>query len=114
VSAYAGVRRADVFGLVGEMSPSTWWDDTMILGQVSTTPMRPAKPTRVYVDSGDSGPSSDDVTNTTELAARYRTVGYVDNTTLLHVVQPGGQHNEVYWALRLPSALHFLLGARPD
>ena len=114
VSAYAGVRHADVFGLVGEMSPSTWWDNTMILGQVSTTPMHPAKPARVYVDSGDSGPSSDDVTNTTELAARYRTVGYVDNTTLLHVVQAGGQHNETYWAQRLPNALHFLLGARPD
>ena len=116
VSAYAGVRHADVFGLVGEMSPSTWWDNTMILGQVSTSggPMHPAKPARVYVDSGDSGPSSDDVTNTTELAARYRTVGYVDNTTLLHVVQAGGQHNEIYWAQRLPAALHFLLGARPD
>ena len=33
----------------------------------------PAKPLRVYVDSGDSGTSNDDVTNTTELAARYRT-----------------------------------------
>ena len=77
VSAYAGVRRADVFGLVGEMSPSTWWDNTEILGEVSTTPTRPAKPVRVYVDSGDSGAegSQDDVTNTTELAARYRTRG---------------------------------------
>lgn len=116
VSAYAGVRRADVFGLVGEMSPSTWWDNTEILGEVSTTPTRPAKPVRVYVDSGDSGAegSTDDVMNTTELAARYRTVGYVDNKDLLHVVQTGGQHNEIYWAQRLPGALHFLLGARPD
>lgn len=116
VSAYAGVRRADVFGLVGEMSPSTWWDNTEILGEVSTTPTRPAKPVRVYVDSGDSGAegSTDDVTNTTELAARYRTAGYVDNKDLLHVIQAGGQHNEIYWAQRLPGALHFLLGARPD
>ena len=114
VSAYAGVRRADVFGLVGEMSPSTWWDNTEILGEVDTTPTRPAKPVRVYVDSGDSGPSSDDVTNTTTLAARYRAAGYVDDMTLLHVVQAGGQHNEIYWSQRLPSALHFLLGARPN
>jgi len=116
VSAYAGVHHADVFGLVGEMSPSTWWDNTEILGEVSTTPTRPAKPVRVYVDSGDSGAegSTDDMANTTELAARYRSAGYVDNMTLLHVVQAGGQHNEIYWAQRLPGALHFLLGARPD
>jgi predicted alpha/beta superfamily hydrolase len=114
VSAYAGVHDADVFGLMGAMSPSTWWDNTEILGEVSTTPMRPAKPVRVYVDSGDSGTSNDDVTNTTELAARYRSAGYVDNKDLLHVVAAGGQHSELYWALRLPNALHFLLGARPD
>ncbi len=113
-SAYAGVRRADVFGLVGEMSPSTWWAGTMILGEVSSTLTRPAKPLRVYVDSGDSGTQSDDVVNTTELAARYRKVGYTDAKDLLHVVQPGGQHSEIYWAQRLPAALHFLLGARAN
>lgn len=114
VSVYAGVRRADVFGLVGAMSPSTWWDGTVILGEVATLPARPAKPARVYVDSGDSGNSNDDVTNTTALAARFRTAGYADQKTLLHVVQPGAIHNETYWASRLPAALHFLLGSRPD
>lgn len=114
VSAYAGVRRADVFGLVGAMSPSTWWDGTMLLGEVSSTTTRPKKPVRVYVDSGDSGASNDDVVNTTELAARYRKVGYTDQKDLFHVVQAGAIHNEIYWAQRLPAALHFLLGARPD
>jgi predicted alpha/beta superfamily hydrolase len=114
VSAYAGVRRADVFGLVGAMSPSTWWGGKVILGEVTSLPSRPARPMRVYVDSGDSGTSNDDVTNTTELAARYRTVGYTDKKDLLHVVQAGAEHNETYWAARLPAALHFLLGARPD
>jgi hypothetical protein len=77
---------------------------------VASTPSRPAKPLRVYVDSGDSGPSNDDVTNTTELAARYRSVGYTDKKDLLHVVAPGAQHNEIYWAARLPGAMRFLLG----
>lgn len=114
VSAYAGVRRADVFGLVGAMSPSTWWDGKVILGEVASLPTRPSKPARVYVDSGDSGASNDDVANTKELAAQYRTAGYTDQKDLLYVVQPGAQHNEAYWAARLPAALHFLLGARPD
>jgi len=113
VSAYAGVHHADVFGLVGEMSPSTWWDGAMILGEVSRTPKQPAKPIRVYIDSGDSGAGNDDVVNTTELAARYRAAGYTDQQDLLHVVQPGAYHSEIYWAQRLPAALRFLLGARP-
>lgn len=114
VSAYAGVRRADVFGLVGAMSPSTWWDGKVIIDEVATTPTRPAKPLRVYVDSGDSGTSNDDVANTTLLAAKYRAVGYSDKKDLLHVVAPGAQHNETYWAARLPAALRFVLGARAD
>ncbi len=112
VSAYAGVTRADVFGLVGEMSPSTWWDDKVILGDVSSMKTKPVKPVRVYVDSGDSGTSNDDVVNTTELAARYRTVGYTDKKDLMHVVQAGAIHNEIWWAKRLPAALAFLLGPR--
>jgi hypothetical protein len=86
----------------------------MILGEVATMSTHPERPLRVYVDSGDAGASNDDVTNTTALAARYRTVGYADQKDLLHVVKPGAQHSEAYWAARLPSALHFLLGARPN
>lgn len=114
VSAYAGATKADVFGLVGEMSPSTWWDDKVILGQVSGMKTKPVRPLRVYVDSGDSGNSNDDVVNTTELAARYRGLGYADNKDLKHVVQPGAVHNEIYWAQRLPAALAFLLGPRAN
>src|SRR5690242_17141630 len=63
ISAYAGVRRPDVYGIVGAMSPSTWWNNDVIIGDVAGMPTS-ARPTRVYVDSGDSGDSNDDVTNT--------------------------------------------------
>ena len=111
VSAWAGVRRPDVFGLVGAMSPSTWWNHDALVADVRGMPpaMRPA---RVYVDSGDSGDSNDDVADTNLLAAAYHDLGYLDGETLLHVVQAGGQHNEIYWAERLPGALQFLLGPR--
>jgi predicted alpha/beta superfamily hydrolase len=112
VSAYGGVKRADVFGSIGAMSPSTWWDNTMILGVVATIPQQSSRSILVYVDSGDSGPSNDDVTNTAKLAQAYRTAGYVDAKTLKYVVQAGGQHNEIYWSQRLPAALQFLLGPR--
>jgi predicted alpha/beta superfamily hydrolase len=113
VSAWAGVRRAETFGLVGAMSPSTWWDSTMILGAVSSMGTQATKPLRVYVDSGNAGPSSDDSSNTGELARRYRSVGYRDGVDFLYVLANGHQHNESYWAQRLPRALAFLVGPRP-
>lgn len=109
ITGQAGVTHADVFGRVGLMSPSTWWDNRWLLGQVAATPAAP-RPLLVYVDSGDSGTSNDDMANTKALAAAYRALGYVDGKTLMYVVQAGAIHNEVYWAQRLPAALAFLLG----
>jgi predicted alpha/beta superfamily hydrolase len=111
ISAYAGVKRPDVYGIVGAMSPSTWWNSDVIIGDVGGMPTS-ARPAIVYVDSGDSGTSNDDVTDTNMLAATYVNIGYTSGVDFLHVVQTGGQHNEVYWAQRLPAALAFLFGPR--
>ncbi len=60
------------------------------------------------MDSGDAGASGDDVTDTALLAAAYADAG----ATLDYLVQPGGQHSEVYWQERFPGAMRFLLGPR--
>jgi predicted alpha/beta superfamily hydrolase len=112
ISAYAGCTHADTFGLVGAMSPSTWWDNTMIIGTVGKMAPAPMRPLRVYVDSGDSGVSNDDVTDTNQLAATYLSMGYTDSVNFKHIVQAGGQHSEIYWAQRVPGAMQFLFGSR--
>jgi predicted alpha/beta superfamily hydrolase len=108
ISAYAGTKNADVFGRIGAISPSTWWDNTVLLTEVAATPASP-RPLMVYVDSGGS---SDDQTDTDNLAAAYVTLGYVDGVNFRHVVQPSAVHSETYWAQRLPGALQLLLGSR--
>jgi predicted alpha/beta superfamily hydrolase len=107
VSVWAGLTRPDVFHRVGALSPSTWWNNTWIIGQSSaaTGPL----PTRVYIDSGNAGNSSDDVTNTTQLANVWKAKPGV---TVKSLVQAGASHSEVYWRQRIPGALQFLLGAR--
>ena len=110
VSIYAGVERADVFGLVAAMSPSTWWDNRYIVGHVGTLGQRAARPLRVYVDSGDTGESNDDVANTKTLADAIAAQGYTSGKDLRYVVAKGAAHNETYWAARLPAALPFVLG----
>ncbi len=113
ISAYAGVKKADTFGRVGVMSPSSWWDNQVLA--TTLLPMTPAspRPLRVYLDSGDSGTDNDDVTDTAAVAQVYQTtLGYTEGVDFHYVVQPGGQHNETYWAQRLPGALVFLFGPR--
>jgi predicted alpha/beta superfamily hydrolase len=112
VSSYAGVTRAETFGLVGAMSPSTWWDERSILVTVATIPSRPLRALRVYVDSGDSGTSMDGVADTRMLADAYEAAGYVRGDDLEHLVAPGHEHREAFWRARLPGALAFLLGPR--
>jgi predicted alpha/beta superfamily hydrolase len=110
ISTYAGVTRPETFGLVGALSPSTWWDGRWILGSVAGVRAAPNRPLRVYVDSGNAGTSMDDVANTAQLAQAWRDRGYAEGATLLHVVQDGATHSERFWAQRLPGALRFLLG----
>jgi predicted alpha/beta superfamily hydrolase len=107
MSAYTGITRPDVFGMVGVMSPSTWWDNNWVIGAVQATNGQP-QPLRVYLDSGDAGPSNDDVTQTKQLAQAYRDNG----DDLDYQVQHGGQHGEYWWRQRVPGALAFLLGPR--
>ncbi len=117
VTAYAGLKYPTVFGLLGEMSPSTWWDMTVIIGDVQKTPAAPDRPLRVYVDSGKNDPTlmpplDDDQPDTDELAAAYLALGYIDGTSFRRVTQVGGYHNETFWAERFPGAMQFLLGVR--
>ena len=108
VSAYAGVKRPDVFGLVGVFSPSTWWDNKVIVGQVAATKGRP-RPLKLYLDAGTDGDGLDD---TKLLLQAYRDSGFTEGRDLQFVIQTGGRHSEVYWAQRFPGAMRFLLGPR--
>jgi predicted alpha/beta superfamily hydrolase len=112
ISAWAGVHHAGVFGNIGAMSPSTWWDDRVLLREAAMLRGLSPRPGRIYVDSGDSGDSRDDVDNTAMLAEAVRGAGYRDEVDFRYVVQPGAVHNELYWSQRLPGALAFLLGGQ--
>jgi predicted alpha/beta superfamily hydrolase len=111
ISAWAGCKYANTFGLIGIMSPSTWWDNNWIIGQVQQMWPTP-RPLQVYLDSGDSGTSNDDVTQTAMLADAFRGLGYKDKTTLDYWVEAGDQHSEIYWQKRFPVAAAYLFGPR--
>lgn len=105
LSLWAGSARAGSFGLIGAMSPATWWADEWITSHVNYT-----APWRIYLDSGDSGPVDDDVALTTNLAAGFEAAAAAgEGVNVLHVVQPGAEHGEAWWRERFPVAMRFLL-----
>ena len=95
--------------MIGAVSPSTWWNNLFIVGDVQSTPAAPGRPSLVYVDSGDNNDGKDD---TDQLAAAYLALGYQDGVNFRHVVQPGAAHAEYFWAQRFPGAMQLLLGVR--
>jgi len=112
ISVYAGTTHADTYGIVGALSPSTWWDNEVIVGDVKamTTP----RPDKVYADCGTDGTSDDEdgLVETQDLFDAFPAIGYVEGQSFEHVVQQGAQHDETWWAQRFPGAVRFLFGTR--
>lgn len=110
VTAYAGVKHPEVYGMIADISPSSFWDNDVIVTDVKGTGAAPGRPLIVYVDSGQG--TADDESDTDLLAAAYLALGYVDGTNFRHVAQAGAIHGETYWAERFPGAMQLLLGVR--
>lgn len=98
------------FSRLGLMS-TAWQVTPNLLNLVKTDP---ARNVRIYMDSGDSGTSSDNYWLTygvRDAWAGPASAKYAVEGALRHVIGYGQQHNEAAWAARLPSALTFLFPA---
>jgi predicted alpha/beta superfamily hydrolase len=120
MSLYAAYAHSDVFGLIGALSPSIWWDDDELLDYASGQPKPPAK---VYMDMGtiEAGSMVDENHNGIDdyiedlRAMRDLMVGqgFVLDEDLMVVEDEGAMHNEWYWAQRFPGTLQFLFPPPP-
>jgi predicted alpha/beta superfamily hydrolase len=106
ISLYAFIRRPDVFGLCGSMSPSTWHWGHQIPALVQQHRMPHG---RVYVDNGDRQ-HGDRGCNGGIVAGAFEQLGYRGGHDLLYLQDNQG-HTESAWAQRLPEALRFLFDA---
>ena len=107
ITLYGCWTRPTQFDRCGVFSPSLWWDNQALLSQIASDPA-PPQGLRIYLDSGDSGPSNDGMTDTITLRDVLVTDGWTIGDDLLYVLGVGQQHNESAWAARAPGALEFL------
>jgi predicted alpha/beta superfamily hydrolase len=99
ISCYGGYTRPSSFSKAGCMSSSFWWNnedfDNIILPKYT-----PPTDVTFYLDSGDSGSSQDDVTQTQTVRNHMLQLGYVYNQTLFYYLDHGASHSETYWGPR--------------
>jgi predicted alpha/beta superfamily hydrolase len=102
VSLYLGWERPDVFSRVGCLSGSFW-----LQGWVRTLEDE-RRPLRIWLDSGNRGPSADSAEHTILVRDMLLRRGWVLGRDLEHFVDLGASHNERFWRGRVHRALRFL------
>ncbi|WP_372368417.1 alpha/beta hydrolase [Candidatus Uabimicrobium sp. HlEnr_7] len=105
ISFYAGWTRSEIFGSVGCLSSSFWWNNEDQTSQVKNS--NHARLLNIYIDSGGD---SDGRQQTLRMYEALKEQGYKDKKNLYYFVDKNGQHSEKYWAQRLYIPLVFLLG----
>jgi len=108
ISLYAFLRRPDVFGAAGVMSPSLWFADRAVLDFAEQTPVPRGV---LYLDVGTLE-GENTVADVRRLRDALLEGGYEEGRDLMYVEQEGAGHTEAAWRARFSHAVPFLL-ARP-
>ena len=107
VTLYLGLKRPDVFGRLGVMSPSVWWDRRVILRNVRES--RPKPRLRIWVDMG-TREGRQHLENARLLKVGLLKAGWVDDDDLHYEEAAGGTHSESAWGGRFGRVLEWLFG----
>ncbi|MEZ0228762.1 MAG: alpha/beta hydrolase-fold protein, partial [Planctomycetota bacterium] len=99
-SFHVGWKHSDRVRRVGAVSPSFWWNNQETRALVAGTASQP--PVKLWIDIGtqEGGNPQSTLTNTRAVANLIPTAKYTEIS--------GGQHNEAWWAARLPDVLAYL------
>jgi len=105
-SVYAFLRRPDVFGLAGALSPSLWFGRDRLFHFVGVSNLPRG---RLYLDVGTAEGAAT-LRDARALRALLESKGARKGESLAYLEARGGRHDEASWSRRLPGALDFLLG----
>jgi predicted alpha/beta superfamily hydrolase len=109
ISLAIGLQHPGVFGKVGVLSPSIWWDNRVILRDVRF--LSGPLPLRIWLDMG-TGEGQRYLNDADTLSLLLQEKGWVEGIDLEYHKFAGALHNEDAWANRLPQVLRYLFPAR--
>jgi predicted alpha/beta superfamily hydrolase len=110
ISLYALVRRSEIFGLAGAMSPSLWFARGAIFGVVSELTHWDG---RLYLDTGTLE-GRGHLRQVRELVRLLRRRAVHPRRQMKYVEERGAGHNEAAWARRFEPAVRWLLPKRTE
>ncbi|HEU5393809.1 MAG TPA: alpha/beta hydrolase-fold protein, partial [Candidatus Methylomirabilis sp.] len=105
ISLYAFLRRPDVFGVAGILSPSLWFADRAIFSVLEAAPRVPG---RIYLDIGRRE-GAEPLADARCLRDALEAWGYQRGQSLRYLEDRTGVHQESAWGRRFRAALPFLL-----
>jgi len=109
ISCYGGWTRPEVYGKVGCMSSSFWWDSNDYQKHVVTASTPAAPPPQFYMDSGTGSTGEKECTlYTSQVKEEMEERGFVDGQTVETYVDEGATHSESSWGPRLHFPIEFL------
>ena len=108
ISLYGFLRRPDVFGFAGVMSPSLWFARGAIFGDLHRINSWEG---RLYLDTG-TAEGRPQVRHTREMVRLLRRKAAHPRLQLRYVEDKGAGHNEAAWAARFERAIRWLLPKR--
>lgn len=102
ISCYAGWTRSTIYGKVGCMSSSFWWDDNNYQQHVilENSPSTEIAYPSFYMDSGTRGGDETCAIYTSQIYDIYQSKGFVADQNLFKYIDQGGSHNEASWGSR--------------
>ena len=104
ITLHLGLTRPDVFGKLGVVSPSVWWNGREILRGIVRVPAR------IWLDIGtDEG--KDAQRDAEALRDALVAKGWREGKDLAFYLDHGAKHNEAAWSGRLGEILTFLFPA---
>lgn len=105
ISLYLALHYPHVFGRVGVMSPSLWWDRRMILRLVRALKQPTAQ--RIWLDSG-TNEGRTTLNNCRDLRELLLQKGWREGHDLAYLEARDSGHDEGAWAARFGAVLGFL------
>ncbi|MEE2923575.1 MAG: alpha/beta hydrolase-fold protein [bacterium] len=113
ISLWAGFEHPDVFGRIGSISPSLWWDSNMMENEY--LPNKNRIDHKIWLDMGtqegvNRQGKSLALQDTRQVSDLLKSKGYKQGEDLYYFEHVGAYHDEASWASRIHMPLVFLFG----
>lgn len=109
LTAHLGAHYPTAFGKLALLSPSIWWDDRVVIGEIES--LNRKLPQRVWLDVG-TAEGDDMLADARCLRDALVHKGWIVGEDLVYREIDGGGHDETSWGARMGEVLAFLFPPR--